>query len=86
MPDDIRSGSLGMLWMGLQSRIAVSRAKVMRLATSVGLYSSDFFCLLGSMARTLMGRTAVGTVLTLVFLPGFYSIWFRVKPTAVSGD
>jgi multidrug efflux pump subunit AcrB len=35
----------------------------------------------GSLAYTLIGGTAVGTVLTLVFLPALYSIWFRVKPT-----
>ena len=35
----------------------------------------------GSLAYTLIGGTAIGTVLTLVFLPALYSIWFRVKPT-----
>ncbi|WP_051980895.1 MULTISPECIES: efflux RND transporter permease subunit [Burkholderiaceae] len=34
----------------------------------------------GSMAYTLIGGTAVGTVLTLVFLPALYAIWFKVKP------
>jgi len=33
----------------------------------------------GSMACTLIGGTAAGTVLTLVFLPALYAIWFRVK-------
>jgi multidrug efflux pump subunit AcrB len=33
----------------------------------------------GSMAYTLIGGTAVGTVLILVFLPALYCIWFRVK-------
>ncbi|MCW6511192.1 efflux RND transporter permease subunit [Lichenifustis flavocetrariae] len=36
----------------------------------------------GSMAFTLIGGTAVGTVLILVFLPALYAIWFRVGPTA----
>jgi multidrug efflux pump subunit AcrB len=36
----------------------------------------------GSLAFTLIGGTAVGTVLTLVFLPALYSIWFRVSPSA----
>ena len=41
----------------------------------------------GSMAFTLIGGTAVGTVLTLMFLPALYSILFGVKPTAVpSGE
>jgi multidrug efflux pump subunit AcrB len=34
----------------------------------------------GAIAYTLIGGTAVGTVLTLVFLPALYAIWFRVKP------
>ena len=38
----------------------------------------------GSLAYTLIGGTAVGTVLTLVFLPALYAIWFRVKPAAVA--
>jgi multidrug efflux pump subunit AcrB len=33
----------------------------------------------GPMACTLIGGTAAGTVLTLVFLPALYAIWFRVK-------
>ena len=33
----------------------------------------------GSMACTLIGGTAAGTVLTLLFLPALYAIWFRVK-------
>jgi hypothetical protein len=36
----------------------------------------------GSMAYTLIGGTAVGTILILVFLPALYAIWFRVKPPA----
>jgi len=33
----------------------------------------------GSMAYVLIGGTAVGTVLTLAFLPALYAIWFKVK-------
>lgn len=35
----------------------------------------------GSMAYTLIGGTAVGTVLILLFLPALYVAWFRIKPT-----
>ena len=42
----------------------------------IPLTSSVFF---GSMAYTLIGGTAVGTVLTLLFLPTLYAIWFKVK-------
>jgi len=37
----------------------------------------------GSMACTLIGGTAAGTVLTLLFLPALYAIWFRVKRPTV---
>jgi multidrug efflux pump subunit AcrB len=36
----------------------------------------------GSMAYTLIGGTALGTVLILLFLPALYAAWFRIKPTA----
>jgi multidrug efflux pump subunit AcrB len=35
----------------------------------------------GSMAYTLIGGTAAGTVLTLVFLPALYAIWFKIRPS-----
>jgi len=34
----------------------------------------------GPLAYTLIGGTAVGTALTLLFLPALYAIWFRVRP------
>jgi multidrug efflux pump subunit AcrB len=33
----------------------------------------------GSMAYVLIGGVGVGTVLTLLFLPALYAIWFKVK-------
>jgi multidrug efflux pump subunit AcrB len=38
----------------------------------------------GSMAYVLIGGTAVGTVLTLAFLPALYAIWFRVRQPLVA--
>jgi multidrug efflux pump subunit AcrB len=34
----------------------------------------------GTLAYTLIGGTFGGTVLTLVFLPALYALWFKVKP------
>ncbi|AYM59960.1 efflux RND transporter permease subunit [Agrobacterium fabrum] len=34
----------------------------------------------GSMAYTLIGGTAVGTIMILLFLPALYAAWFRIKP------
>lgn len=36
----------------------------------------------GSMAYTLIGGTAAGTVLILFFLPALYAVWFRIKSPA----
>ncbi len=44
----------------------------------IPLTFSDFW---GSLAYTLIGGTAVGTLLTLIFLPALYSIWFNTQPT-----
>ncbi len=41
----------------------------------------------GSMAYTLIGGTAAGTVLILFFLPALYAVWFRIQPSeAASAD
>lgn len=34
----------------------------------------------GTLAYTLIGGTLVGTVMTLVFLPAMYAIWFKIRP------
>jgi multidrug efflux pump subunit AcrB len=36
----------------------------------------------GSMAITLIGGTLGGTILTLVFLPALYALWYRIQPPA----
>ncbi|MCW6536899.1 efflux RND transporter permease subunit [Sphingomonas lycopersici] len=43
----------------------------------VPLISSVFW---GSMAVTLIGGTLGGTVLTLLFLPALYALWYRITP------
>ncbi|MBE0689576.1 MAG: efflux RND transporter permease subunit, partial [Anaerolineae bacterium] len=39
----------------------------------------------GTLAYTLIGGTFAGTILTLVFLPAMYSIWFKIKPSELRG-
>jgi len=34
----------------------------------------------GTLAYTLIGGTFAGTVMTLVFLPAMYAIWFKIRP------
>ena len=74
---------------GLDTFHAIVEATVQRsrpvvltaLAAVLAFIPLTFSTFWGSLAYTLIGGTAVGTVLTLVFLPALYSIWFRVKPT-----
>jgi multidrug efflux pump subunit AcrB len=41
----------------------------------------------GTLAYTLIGGTLAGTILTLVFLPAMYAIWFKIKkPTDSSAS
>jgi multidrug efflux pump len=47
----------------------------------IPLTRSDFF---GPMAVAMMGGIVVATVLTLVFLPALYALWFRVGREAPS--
>jgi multidrug efflux pump subunit AcrB len=79
---------------GLDSYHAVVEATVQRsrpviltaLAAVLAFIPLTYSIFWGSMAYTLIGGTAVGTVLTLIFLPALYAMWFRVKPTAVPSD
>ena len=38
----------------------------------------------GTLAYTLIGGTFAGTILTLMFLPAMYSIWFKIRPGNVA--
>ncbi|HDR9802631.1 TPA: efflux RND transporter permease subunit [Burkholderia cenocepacia] len=40
----------------------------------------------GTLAYTLIGGTFAGTILTLVFLPAMYAIWFRIRPGRAAGS
>ncbi|MGK5004608.1 efflux RND transporter permease subunit [Janthinobacterium sp. LB2P70] len=40
----------------------------------------------GTLAYTLIGGTFAGTVLTLVFLPAMYAIWFRIRGQATVAE
>jgi multidrug efflux pump subunit AcrB len=75
---------------GLDDYHAVIEATVQRarpviltaLAAVLAFVPLTYSVFWGSMAYTLIGGTAVGTVLILLFLPALYTAWFRVKPTA----
>jgi len=56
------------------------------LAAVLAFIPLTFSVFWGSMAYTLIGGTAVGTVLTLLFLPALYSIWFGAKPAIIPSD
>jgi len=40
----------------------------------------------GTLAYTLIGGTLAGTILTLVFLPAMYAIWFKIRPAHGEAD
>jgi len=39
----------------------------------------------GTLAYTLIGGTFAGTILTLMFLPAMYALWFKIRPAAGDG-
>lgn len=40
----------------------------------------------GSLAYTLIGGTVGGTILTLLFLPPLYALWFGIKPAPLAAE
>lgn len=72
---------------GLNSFDAVVEATVQRarpviltaLAAILAFIPLTHSVFWGTLAYTLIGGTLVGTVLTLVFLPAMYAIWFKIK-------
>ncbi|MFA5609029.1 MAG: efflux RND transporter permease subunit [Alcaligenes sp.] len=54
------------------------------LAAVLAFIPLSFSVFWGSMALTLIGGTAIGTILTLLFLPSLYSIWNRIQDPRVS--
>ncbi|PXF29563.1 multidrug transporter [Pokkaliibacter plantistimulans] len=75
---------------GLDSFQAVVEATVQRarpviltaLAAILAFIPLTHSVFWGTLAYTLIGGTLAGTVLTLVFLPAMYAIWFRIRPAA----
>jgi multidrug efflux pump subunit AcrB len=73
---------------GLDPFHAVVEATVQRarpviltaMAAVLAFIPLTFSVFWGSLAFTLIGGTIGGTVLTLVFLPALYAIWYRIKP------
>lgn len=49
------------------------------LAAMLAFIPLTFSTFWGPLAYVLIGGVGVGTVLTLLFLPALYAIWFRVK-------
>jgi multidrug efflux pump subunit AcrB len=74
---------------GLKPYDAVVEATVQRarpviltaLAAVFAFIPLTFSVFWGSLAFTLIGGTIGGTVLTLIFLPALYALWFRIRPS-----
>jgi multidrug efflux pump subunit AcrB len=79
---------------GMEPYHAVVEATVQRarpvtltaLAAVLAFIPLTFSAFWGPMAYTLIGGTAVGTILTLVFLPALYAIWFKANPPAAAAS
>ncbi|TCM12723.1 multidrug efflux pump subunit AcrB [Novosphingobium sp. PhB165] len=50
------------------------------LAAVLAFIPLTFSVFWGSLAYTLIGGTLGGTILTLVFLPALYALWFKIRP------
>lgn len=65
----------------VEATVRRSRPVVLTAATAmlafIPLTFSSFW---GSLAFVLIGGVGVGTLITILFLPALYAIWFRVKP------
>ncbi|MDR6672877.1 efflux RND transporter permease subunit [Xanthomonas sp. 1678] len=76
---------------GMNARQALVEATVQRarpviltaLAAVLAFIPLTHSVFWGTLAYTLIGGTIAGTVLTLVFLPAMYSIWFKIRADAV---
>jgi multidrug efflux pump subunit AcrB len=74
--------------LGLDPHSAVVEATVQRsrpviltaLAAMLAFIPLTHSTFWGTLAYTLIGGTLAGTVLTLVFLPAMYAIWFKIDP------
>ncbi|RMR86307.1 efflux RND transporter permease subunit [Pseudomonas coronafaciens] len=79
---------------GLQPFDAVVEATVQRarpvlltaLAAILAFIPLTHSVFWGTLAYTLIGGTLVGTIMTLVFLPAMYSIWFKIRPQGRSQE
>lgn len=77
---------------GLSTYDAVVEAMVRRarpvvltaVAAMLAFIPLTFSSFWGSLAYVLIGGVGVGTVLTLLFLPALYALWFRVKHQEVT--
>jgi multidrug efflux pump subunit AcrB len=56
------------------------------LAAVLAFVPLTFSVFWGSLAFTLIGGTIAGTILTLVFLPALFALWFRIVPPADGAD
>jgi hypothetical protein len=79
MPIGPRTGSLPCRGRGHRTACTPRRAHA--LAAVLAFIPLTFSAFWGPMACTLIGGTAAGTILTLVFLPALYAIWFKIRPT-----
>ncbi|EXJ10294.1 efflux RND transporter permease subunit [Nitrincola nitratireducens] len=79
---------------GMSARDAVVEAAVQRarpviltaLAAVLAFVPLTFDSFWGPLAYVLIGGVAVGTLITLIFVPALYALWFRCGETPNQGS
>lgn len=80
--DHDHAGGLSLFDSIIESTVRRARPVVLTaLAAILGLAPLATSVFWGPLAKAMMGGLAVGTVLTLLFLPALYAAWFGVKDT-----
>lgn len=79
--DDNAESGLDLYHAVVEATVQRSRPVILTaLAAVFAFIPLTFSVFWGSLAYSLIGGTIGGTILTLVFLPALYAIWFKIKP------
>jgi multidrug efflux pump subunit AcrB len=79
--DDNQKSRLNPFHAVVEATVQRSRPVILTaLAAVLAFIPLTHSVLWGTLAYTLIGGTIAGTVLTLVFLPAMYAIWFKIAP------
>lgn len=64
----------------VEATVQRARPVLLTALAAIGVHSAHSFGLLGNARLYADWRDAGGTIMTLIFLPAMYAIWFRIRP------